>query len=102
MACRLTTGEQAAARIIVDEIVSQGGICSAYLDRIAARAGICVKTAQRALRRLSSGKRGYEDIEGLHWCTVTERPVKGTSIFPTSSALYRKNGSRGSSGAMVQ
>jgi len=73
LASQLTTGEQACARIIVDEIVTNGR-CELYLDAIAARAGVCHKTAQRAVRHLSDGN---SKIPGLRWITTEERPVNG-------------------------
>jgi hypothetical protein len=81
MACHLTTGEQAVARIIADEISSKG-TCELTLDEIAARAGVCGKTAQRTMRRLGAGKQGYEVIVGLNWITVEERPRKGRKHLP--------------------
>lgn len=77
LACHLTTGEQAVARIIVDEMVTHGR-CELCLDAIAARAGVSLKTAQRALRRLGDGKESaWEPIVGLNWITVEFRPVGG-------------------------
>ena len=77
MAARLTTGEQAVARIIVDEIATNGR-CELCLDAIAARSGVCLKTAQRALRRLGAGKHTpHEKIVGLDWIAVEFRPVGG-------------------------
>jgi hypothetical protein len=77
MACHLTTGEQAVARIIADEVANKGS-CDRSLDEIAARAGVCHKTAQRAMRRLGMGKHsGHDPIVGMGWITIEERPVKG-------------------------
>jgi hypothetical protein len=81
MACHLTTGEQAVARIIVDEVVTHG-TCTCTLDEIAARAGVCAKTAQRALRRLGTGKQGKEPIVRLRWINVEFREVKGHKNLP--------------------
>lgn len=81
MACHLTTGEQAVARIIVDEIVTHG-TCTCTVDEIAARAGVCAKTAQRTLRRLGDGKQGREAIVGLRWIKVEFRPVQGRKSLP--------------------
>jgi hypothetical protein len=78
LASQLTTGEQACARIIVDEIVTHGR-CDRSLDEIAARAGVCHKTAQRAVRRLSDGK---SKITGLRWIAVEARPVDGRKHLP--------------------
>jgi hypothetical protein len=78
LASQLTTGEQACARIIVDEIVTHGR-CDRSLDEIAARAGVCHKTAQRAQHRLGAGTR---TISGLKWITVEYRPVDGRKHLP--------------------
>ena len=81
MACELTTSEQAVARIIVDEVVTHGR-CELCLDAMAARAGVCSKTAQRALRRLGEGKGGAQVINGLNWLKVELRPVEGRKHLP--------------------
>lgn len=73
LAAQLTTSEQACARIIVDEIVTHGCF-DRSLQELAARAGCCHKTAQRAVRRLSGGN---HKITGLGWIKVEERPVDG-------------------------
>src|SRR5262249_18279018 len=80
------TGEQAVARIIVDEIVTHG-TCTRTVDEIAARAGVCAKTAQRALRRLGDGKQGREPILGLRWIKVEVRPVQGRKNLPNVVAI---------------
>lgn len=66
MAGMLTTSQVAYARIVADE-VGRMGDCRLTLDEIAARGGMCRKTAKRAQDRLSE----------LGWITVTERPVQG-------------------------
>ena len=49
MACRFTTGELAVLKVVGDE-VRQHGACSIHLDAIAARAGVCRRLAQAAIR----------------------------------------------------
>jgi hypothetical protein len=66
MAGMLTTSQVAYARIVADE-VHRTGRCELTLDEIAARGGMCRKTAKRAQDRLSE----------LGWITVMERPVQG-------------------------
>jgi hypothetical protein len=66
MAGMLTTSQVAYARIVADE-VHRTGRCQLTLDEIAARGGMCRKTAKRAQDRLAE----------LEWITVEERPVDG-------------------------
>lgn len=62
LACRFTTGELAALRIVADE-VRERGACRLTLGEIAARAGIGITTARNALR--------YAARDGL--VTIEER-----------------------------
>ncbi|MEO4043945.1 hypothetical protein AAFN47_20290 [Hoeflea sp. CAU 1731] len=62
MAGMLTTSQLAYARIVADEIQKRGS-CQLCLDAIAARGGMCRKTAQRAQDRLAE----------LGWITVWYR-----------------------------
>jgi hypothetical protein len=66
MASLLTTSQVAYARIVADE-VRRAGRCQLTLDAIAARGGMCRKTAKRAQDRLAD----------LRWITVEQRPVRG-------------------------
>lgn len=66
LAGRLTIGDMAVARIVADEHLRRW-FCDLSLDEIAARAGVCRKTAKRALRRLR--------LDGL--ISIEERPIKG-------------------------
>lgn len=66
MAGMLTTSQVAYARIVADEVHRNGG-CRLTLDEIAARGGMCRKTAKRAQDRLAE----------LEWITVEQRPVPG-------------------------
>lgn len=66
MAGMLTTSQVAYARIVGDEIALHGQ-CNRTLDEIAARGGMCRKTAKRAQDRLAE----------LGWIKVQERPVQG-------------------------
>lgn len=49
LACKFTTGQLSVLRIVGDEIRARGR-CVLYLDEIAARAGVCRRHAQAALR----------------------------------------------------
>lgn len=71
MAGKLTTSQLAYARIVADEIALHGR-CDRTLDEIAARGGMCRKTAKRAQDRL---------VE-LKWIDVRERPIKGRKHLP--------------------
>lgn len=66
LACRFTVGELAVLRIIADA-VRDNGQCVLPIDAIAARAGVCRRTAQNALRQAAR--------EGL--MTVQERRREG-------------------------
>lgn len=48
-AARFTTGQLAVLRIVADEIAAKG-VCGLCLDAIAARAGVCRRLAQGAIR----------------------------------------------------
>ncbi|MFC0210214.1 hypothetical protein [Chelativorans intermedius] len=71
MAGMLTTSQVAYARIVADE-VKRNGDCRLTLDEIAARGGMCRKTAKRAQDRLAE----------LRWIDVDHRPVKGRKHLP--------------------
>jgi len=71
MAGMLTTSQVAYARIVSDE-VHRTGRCELTLDEIAARGGMCRKTAKRAQDRLAE----------LQWVAVEERPVTGRKHLP--------------------
>ena len=60
LACRFTTGELAALRIVADAVRDRTA-CMMTLGEIAARAGICVTTARNALRR--AAREGLVTIE---------------------------------------
>jgi hypothetical protein len=66
LAGRLTIGDMAVARIVADEYLRRK-LCDVSLDEIAARAGVCRKTAKRALGRMRA----------LGLITIEERPVNG-------------------------
>jgi len=63
---QVTESQRAYARIITDE-VHRTGDCRLTLDEIAARGGMCRKTAKRAQDRLAE----------LGWIKVHQRPVQG-------------------------
>jgi hypothetical protein len=66
LACRFTVGELAVLRIVADA-VRDNGQCILPVDAIAARAGVCRRTAQNAIRQAAR--------EGL--LTVQERRHEG-------------------------
>jgi hypothetical protein len=49
LAARFTTGQLAVLRIVADEVVEKG-VCGLCIDAIAARAGVCARLAQAAIR----------------------------------------------------
>ena len=71
LASRFTTGELAVLRIVADE-VSEKGVCGLCIDAIAARAGVCRRLAQNAIR-LAEG-------DGL--LTIQERRHQGRRSDP--------------------
>jgi hypothetical protein len=60
LACRFTTGELAALRIVADAVRDRGA-CTMTLSEMAARAGVCVTTARNALRQ--AAREGFVTIE---------------------------------------
>ncbi|WP_246689515.1 hypothetical protein [Methylobacterium sp. WL19] len=66
LAARFTTGQLAVLRIVADEVAAKG-VCGLCVDAIAARAGVCRRLAQGAIR-LAEG-------DGL--LTVEERRHEG-------------------------
>jgi hypothetical protein len=60
LACRFTTGELAALRIVADAVRDRGA-CLMTLGEIAARAGVCMTTARNALRQ--AAREGLLTIE---------------------------------------
>lgn len=71
LACRFTTGELAVLRIVGDE-VRAGGLCALCLDAIAARAGVCRRTARNAIRQAAR----------LGLLTIQERRREGQKNLP--------------------
>src|SRR4051812_10599160 len=71
LAARFTTGELAVLRIVADEVVAKG-VCGLCIDAIAARAGVCQRLAQSAIR-LAEG-------DGL--LTIQERRHQGCRSDP--------------------
>lgn len=71
LACRFTTGQLAVLRIVGDEIAAKG-VCGLCIDAIAARAGVCRRLAQGAMR-LAEG-------DGL--LTIQERRYEGRKNSP--------------------
>jgi hypothetical protein len=71
LAARFTEGQRAVLRIVGDEVASKG-VCGLCIDAIAARAGVCRRLAQAALR-LAEG-------DGL--LTIEERRHEGRKNSP--------------------
>jgi hypothetical protein len=71
LACKFTTSELAVLRIVGDA-VREGGCCTLCIDAIAARAGVCRRTAQNAIRTAA----------GLGLLTVQERRRQGQKNLP--------------------
>src|ERR1700712_4241541 len=71
LAARFTTGQLAVLRIVADE-VAEKGVCGLCIDAIAARAGVCRRLAQAAIR-LAEG-------DGL--LTIQERRHEGRKNSP--------------------
>jgi hypothetical protein len=71
LAARFTTGQLAVLRIVADEVAAKG-VCGLCIDAIAARAGVCRRLAQGAIR-LAEG-------DGL--LTIEERRREGRKNDP--------------------
>jgi hypothetical protein len=71
LAARFTEGQRAVLRIIRDEVAAKG-VCGLCIDQIAARAGVCRRLAQGAIR-LAEG-------DGL--LTIEERRHQGRKNLP--------------------
>jgi len=71
LACKFTTGELAVLRIVGDEVRGQGA-CGLTLAEIAARAGVCRRMVQSALR----------EAAGLGLITIQERRRQGQVNLP--------------------
>jgi hypothetical protein len=67
LARRFTTGAMAVLRVIADAVKGNGAHCCRSVAEIAARAGVCHRLAQYAIR--------LAEREGL--LTVEERPQRG-------------------------
>src|SRR3954469_18720148 len=71
LACKFTVSELAVLRIIGDE-VRQHGLCERCIDEIAARAGVCRRMVQNALREAAR----------LGLLTIEERRREGLRNLP--------------------
>lgn len=71
LAARFTTGQLAVLRIVGDEVAAKG-VCGLCIDAIAARAGVCRRLAQAAIRLAAS--------DGL--LTIEERRHQGRKNSP--------------------
>src|SRR4051812_5531770 len=71
LASRFTTGELAVLRIVSDEFRA-GGQCAQCIDAIAARAGVCRRLAQNAIRQAAR----------LGLLTIQERRREGQKNLP--------------------
>src|SRR4051794_3245279 len=79
LACKFTVSELAVLRIIGDE-VRQHGQCARCVDEIAARAGVCRRTVQNALREAAR----------LGLLTIEERRREGRRNLPNVIRIVAK------------
>src|SRR5215216_7335036 len=79
LACKFTVSELAVLRIIGDE-VRQHGLCDRCVDEIAARAGVCRRMVQNALREAAR----------LGLLTVQERRREGRRNLPNVVRIVSK------------
>src|SRR3954451_20967802 len=84
LAARFTIGELAVLRIVADEVVAKG-VCGLCIDAIAARAGVCRRLAQSAIR-LAEG-------DGL--LTIQERRHQGRRSDPNLIRILTASGGPG-------
>ncbi len=71
LAARLTIGEMAVMRVVADKYLTTSR-CELTLDEIAARTGVCRKTARRAMHK----------ARNQHLISIEERPVRGQKHRP--------------------
>lgn len=79
LACKFTVSELAVLRIIGDE-VRQHGLCDRCIDEIAARAGVCRRMVQNALREAAR----------LGLLTIEERRREGRRNLPNVIRIISK------------
>ena len=79
LACKFTVGELAVLRIVGDE-VRQHGHCARCVDEIAARAGVCRRMVQAALREAAR----------LGLLTIEERRREGRRNLPNVVRIVAK------------
>src|SRR4051812_344265 len=79
LACRFTVGELAVLRIVGDE-VRQHGQCDRCVDELAARAGVCRRMVQNALREAAR----------LGLLTIEERRREGRRNLPNVIRIVSK------------
>src|SRR5215212_4209246 len=79
LACKFTVGELAVLRIVGDE-VRQHGQCARCVDEIAARAGVCRRMVQAALREAAR----------LGLLTIEERRREGRRNLPNVVRIVSK------------
>src|SRR4029079_2592881 len=81
LACKFTVSELAVLRIIGDE-VRQHGQCDRYVDELAARAGVCRRRVENAIREAAR----------LGLLTVEERRREGRRNLPNIVRIVSKEG----------
>src|SRR3954466_12843565 len=79
LACRFTVGELAVLRIVGDE-VRQHGHCDRCVDELAARAGVCRRMVQNAIREAAR----------LGLLTIEERRREGRRNLPNVLRIVAK------------
>lgn len=92
LAAKFSTGELAALKIVASEVQARGS-CTACIAEIAARAGVCARTVQRALRT----------AEALALVRVEERRISAfrndpnrVSIIDSAWRAWLRLGDKGS------
>src|SRR3954449_12031589 len=79
LACKFTVSELAVLRIVRDE-VRQHGLCDRCIDEMAARAGVCRRMVQNALREAAR----------LGLLTIEERRREGRRNLPNVTRIISK------------
>jgi hypothetical protein len=111
LASRFTTGQLAVLRIVADEVAAKG-VCGLCIDAIAARAGVCRRLAQGAIRlaegdgllviqeRRHQGRKNSPNLvriisrEWQAWMRRGRRPATGgigcKDLHPTDNRVFNQ------------
>src|SRR6185436_12894059 len=82
LACKFTVSELAVLRIIGDE-VRQHGCCDRCVDELAARAGVCRRMVQNAIRIISTEWMAWLSRGGRSSRPPAEHPTGCKKMHPT-------------------